>query len=424
MFTFDMVFIFTYSLQTYFIFRLFRTLKAKSGNVWIEITAYIIYYLMNIHVYLAGDSWLCNFLINTCGLLALSWIYEKNWKKSITCSLVICFVLLLSDIAGVVLSTATIRPVLRYANIVLKSGLFLRCIVMFALVQFIKQWKALKDGEYVPWGYWVCILLVLCSSVYFIISWVGTVPDLRFVWNSALVVVMNFFIVFLYDSLISSMRKNNRNILIEEQNQSYAKELELVMEAQNSMKTLRHDLKNHIIAVRALIKERVYEQAEKYLQQLYDAAGGKRGSDYGNIAVDSMINYKAEEAAKDRIRLVTDIQVPADLPVPHFDLSVILGNLLDNAITAVRNVPDEDRCIRLTMKYKQNCLNLVLINPYMGKLNKRKDVLLSTKENKEEHGLGLQSVKKIIAKYNGKMEITGKDNIFDVKIVLYIRLWQ
>ena len=124
---------------------------------------------------------------NSVGSVPVSYthlIYEKNWKKSITCSLVICFVLLLSDIAGVVLSTATIRPVLRYANIVLKSGLFLRCIVMFALVQFIKQWKALKDGEYVPWGYWVCILLVLCSSVYFIISWVGTVPDLRFVWLS------------------------------------------------------------------------------------------------------------------------------------------------------------------------------------------------------------------------------------------------
>lgn len=134
-----------------------------------------------------------------------------------------------------------------------------------------------------------------------------------------------------------------------------------------------------------------------------------------------MINYKAAEAARDGIRFVTDIQVPADLPVPYFDLSVMLGNLLDNAITAVRNVPDEDRRISLAMKYRQNCLNLQLVNPYMGKLNKRKDVLLSTKENREEHGLGLQSVKKIIAKYNGEMEITGKDNIFDVKIVLYIR---
>lgn len=421
MFTFDMVYIFTYSLQTYFIFRLFRTLKAKSDSVLIETIAYILYYLMNIHVYLAGDNWLCNFLINICGLFALSWIYERNWKKNVACSLVICFVLMISDVTGVLLSTATINPVLRYANIVLKSGLFLRCIVMFALVQFIKQWKALKDGEYVPWGYWVCILLVLCSSVYFIISWVGVVPDLRFVWNSALVVVMNFVIVFLYDSLINSMRKNNRNILIEEQNQCYAKELELVMEAQNSVRMLRHDLKNHIIAVRALMKRKNYEQAEEYLQQLYDAAGGRSGSDCGNIAVESMINYKAAEAARDGIRFVTDIQVPADLPVPYFDLSVMLGNLLDNAITAVRNVPDEDRHISLAMKYRQNCLNLQLVNPYMGKLNKRKDVLLSTKENREEHGLGLQSVKKIIAKYNGEMEITGKDNIFDVKIVLYIR---
>lgn len=265
MFTFDMVYIFTYSLQTYFIFRLFRTLKAKSGSVLIETIAYILYYLMNIHVYLAGDNWLCNFLINICGLFALSWIYERNWKKNLACSMVICFVLMISDVTGVLLSTATINPVLRYANIVLKSGLFLRCIVMFALVQFIKQWKALKDGEYVPWGYWVCILLVLCSSVYFIISWVGVVPDLRFVWNSALVVVMNFVIVFLYDSLINSMRKNNRNILIEEQNQCYAKELELVMEAQNSVRMLRHDLKNHIIAVRALMKRKNYEQAEEYL---------------------------------------------------------------------------------------------------------------------------------------------------------------
>lgn len=389
----------------------------------IEAAAYAVYYAAAVHVYLMADSSVYHLIANAFFLYALSWLYEKNWRKNLACAMTICFILVLSSVFGVLFSTVAIRPVLRYANIVLKAGLFLRCIVMFALVQFIKQWKAIEEGDYVPWGYWVCILLVLCCSVYFIISWVGTVPALRFAWNAILVVIMNFIIVFLYDSLMVSMRRNNRNILIEEQNQSYAKELELVMESHNSIRMLRHDMKNHLIAVRALIKSENYQQANRYVQQLSaEIEEGQGFCQTGNIAVDSMINYKWQEADRDQIRLETDLQIPVDLPITPFDLSVMLGNLLDNAITAVRKVPVETRYICLKMKLKQNCLYLQVENPFMGKLSVGNGVLLTTKENKREHGLGLQSVKKITAKYGGNIEITGKNNVFNVNIVLFLGL--
>ena len=421
MLTFDRVYIVTYLLQTYFVFCLFRTLKGRHGSFWIEAAAYICYYAVVIHVYLAADAAFYHLIVNGAALYALSWLYERNWKRNLACAAAICFVLMLSEVMGVLLSTAAIRSVLRHTNVVLKLGLFLRCIVMFALVQLIKQWRAVRDGDYVPWGYWVFIPLVLCCSVYFILSWAGTVSDLRFVWNTILVVIMNFMMVFLSDSLIVSMRKNNRNILIEEQNQSYARELQLVMESHHSVRVLRHDLKNHTIALMAMMNAGNYEKAGQYLQQLYnEIEGSQKGGGSGNIAVDSMIDYKREEASGEDIMLDTDIQIPVDLAVTPFDLSVILGNLLDNAITAVRNVPAENRRISLEMKLRQNCLYIHVENPYMGKLRMRKNVLLTTKEKKSEHGLGIQSVKKVISRYNGEIHISGEKGLFNVNIILFL----
>ena len=58
-------------------------------------------------------------------------------------------------------------------------------------------------------------------------------------------------------------------------------------------------------------------------------------------------------------------------------------------------------------------------NSYNGTLNKRNEIYLTTKTDKTNHGIGLQNVKRVVKKYDGSIEISDKDNIFDIKIVLY-----
>ena len=101
-------------------------------------------------------------------------------------------------------------------------------------------------------------------------------------------------------------------------------------------------------------------------------------------------------------------------------MCLILGNLLENALEAAEKVV-ENRYIRLRMKYDKNNLLIYIENSYIGKLIRTKDKKLkSTKENSENHGIGLESVKRAVEKYHGMVIIDdSQKNNFLVNVVLY-----
>ena len=117
----------------------------------------------------------------------------------------------------------------------------------------------------------------------------------------------------------------------------------------------------------------------------------------GNIIVDSMINYKLKGVANTDISV--DVCIPEKLDISDMDITVILGNLLDNALRAIKEVNEhgEESMLHLNLNY------------------------LTTKKDKKGHGLGLESVKEVLNKYNGVLQITCDKGVFIVEAVLYCR---
>lgn len=142
-----------------------------------------------------------------------------------------------------------------------------------------------------------------------------------------------------------------------------------------------------------------------------------RISNTGNISLDALINYKASVAEKYKVKISLDAVVPYDIEFEDTALYSLLGNLLDNAIEAVKNVSPEERYIKLQIRTTNN-LYIQIENPYSGKLCKKNGQYLTTKLNKEEHGLGLRMVQDIVEKYHGVMEI--KDEMNQFRIVLFV----
>lgn len=102
------------------------------------------------------------------------------------------------------------------------------------------------------------------------------------------------------------------------------------------------------------------------------------------------------------------------------DICLILGNLLENAVEAAERVRKK-KYIKIQMKYDKGNLLIFLMNSYQGRLIKMKDERLkSTKSDAGNHGVGLPSVYRAAAKYNGT--VTVDDSIperFLVRVVLY-----
>jgi sensor histidine kinase regulating citrate/malate metabolism len=100
-------------------------------------------------------------------------------------------------------------------------------------------------------------------------------------------------------------------------------------------------------------------------------------------------------------------------------MTVILGNILDNAIKAAAKVKDNSY-INLKMKYDKGRLLIQSDNPFAGKITEENGEILTSNADKENHGIGLQNIKKVIQKYDGIINIDYSDNIFSVSLLMYV----
>ena len=98
---------------------------------------------------------------------------------------------------------------------------------------------------------------------------------------------------------------------------------------------------------------------------------------------------------------------------------MILGNLLDNALQAVSLV-DKNAFIVLTMHYSKGMLIIKVSNPFKNEVKIIDGTVMTSKSDKKNHGLGLRSVKEVVEKYNGTIEIKTDNNIFTITAVLYV----
>lgn len=143
-------------------------------------------------------------------------------------------------------------------------------------------------------------------------------------------------------------------------------------------------------------------------------------SNSGNIVIDSLIGYWYVTAKKKGIKFSIDICIPMSMTFKGADISLILGNLLENAVEAAQNA-EGVRYINTKIKYDKNNLFLFVANSYSGTLLKSKNgKLQSKKSDSKNHGIGLASVYRTVAKYHGTVVI--EDSVperFKIQVLLY-----
>ena len=139
-----------------------------------------------------------------------------------------------------------------------------------------------------------------------------------------------------------------------------------------------------------------------------------------NETVNILIGYWQPIFARLGVQPEYRIDIGAENPLDPLDLTAILGNLLANAAEALeRLAPDAPRLLRLALVHQGDTLFLTADNSYDGEL--RYDAaghLLSSKRGCTERGIGMESIRTSLARYDGTMEISPEDDLFAVSIVL------
>lgn len=237
--------------------------------------------------------------------------------------------------------------------------------------------------------------------------------------------------VKLFQEMIYRNREKSGRIILEKQVEGLQTHMEEMERIYSGIRGMKHDMRNTLSVIRRLsVCDGAKEKAElqAYLSEL---DGTFEGLEFrfrtGNTVVDTMLNMKYHEAVREvpALEMNADkLLIPQKLEIQSFDIGVIIGNALDNAIEACRRLrekePEEKAFIRLGSLQKGKLLILKVENSFDGRqVKKRQSGLPATdKADKNVHGLGLANIKSTAEKYQGAMDFKIEGRVFILSVMM------
>ena len=302
-------------------------------------------------------------------------------------------------------------------------------IVLFYLTRFmIKRTK--KDSTYsLKWNEWFVLLIIPVISI-FTMSFVSLIiinieeqlSPMQHIFSilSILGILMtNSLVYVLYVNMQKDHAKQLEYRILQQAFKSQEKSVEETKILYQSVRSIRHDLKQHFqVALTMLHSGKINEAVdymEKYNDTVLDGISNKVFCD--NDVVNYIINSKSKICSDRHIKIY--IYIANEIPeFSDLDLCVLLGNALDNAIEGVSG--DGNNEIYLELRNVDNFFMISVKNTITNSVLEYNPNLISTKNEKEVHGLGILSMKEVVQKYNGSIEFYESDNKFCCDMLLDI----
>lgn len=138
----------------------------------------------------------------------------------------------------------------------------------------------------------------------------------------------------------------------------------------------------------------------------------------GNEALDAILAHKLRQATETKIKLTFMVDGEKLSFISDIDIYSLFGNILDNAIEAVKQLDDEDkRIISVSVTSQEYFVSVSATNYFAGTINLSDGLPQTTKVDRLYHGFGLQSIKMLTEKYHGDLKLSVKEDIFTLDIL-------
>ncbi len=361
-------------------------------------------------------------ILVTLIIILYSFKFYMNIIKRIFSVVLICALLLMFEVVfGLLISLiydSTIAQMQTDLSIYIQCILFSK-LSLLAIIKFISNlYKPKNNNISIP----ILITLVFLPITTFVIIYTLTyyVYDednsaIRFfiMLSSFLVVISNIFVFYTFDYIQKQdEQKNNLKLQAMQVKLEYQYYVDLSEKQLLSNKTL-HDLKNELFAIRSMLNvdsKMVKEEIDRICNIVTDAHSKEIT---GIESIDSLLASKIIVAKSRDIKIEIISFISKINPNSIIDLTIIFGNLMDNALEACEKVAT-NKFINLEIRQIKNNLIIKVENSSIDNDFNNK----TTKENKYLHGFGLKNVKDICDRYEGIMEFGIKNNVFIINIAL------
>ena len=236
---------------------------------------------------------------------------------------------------------------------------------------------------------------------------------------SAILFIMDIAVYFLFEQQEKAyiIKEENNRLLdyVDQQKTAYMYEKKLY----EREAVFRHDMKNYVLLIRSLAKKGESEKILDAINDKYQEMGiSENYIETGNEYIDIILLNKLAYAEEKNVMLKVDNQMKDKLSMKGEDIIVILGNLLDNAIEGAEGC--ENAYVKMRIKSGKGKVSFILENNVKKDVKIEEDNFIESSKSGYGHGIGLGSVKKLVEKYEGSMELTCKDKKFEARVFLWL----
>lgn len=410
-----------YTLTVYKIINVFFTNK-KINSVYEKIL-YAIFNIAIVVVYLKFNIPLLTIVANFIFiLLLLSLIYDDTFKRKAIVTILIIFFLLISDILlFMIFINAINKNILQKNNFFDIYVVFIVNTIRYLFVLIVINFYKIRIEKNIPLIFSLPIALTAVISMVITINMFLVINgnNYKFIYiNITLIFIVCIVSIYIFNKMVNVMSENARQKILIKQSEYYEKKIEADRKNINDTRKIKHDMKNHMYAIKNMAKNNMSKDIITYTNDILGKIEGEKiYINTGNYLIDGILNVKFEEIKNQGIDFKYDVKIPEGIKLPEFEVITILGNLLDNAIEGVKLIKD-NRYIEVFISYKDSNLLIKIVNTFDGLVIKDNKGFISRKGEKAYHGIGLENVREQVEKSNGYMNIDTGNCMFTVDLFI------
>lgn len=285
------------------------------------------------------------------------------------------------------------HPVFFNTNMPLRETMLMMvCAAFSVMVPLLNQWGHRNQSD---------------------LSFLTVLSDLLSIAMILLIYYLAYAMLGMYERLLEAGRLSQRQ-------QAEISALHHTKVTVNRIRQERHELKNTYFYINSLVKEKKYAQLERYLDEnISYRMTSLEEFRTGNHLLDILLTQKVAEAREGGIRVVCHLLLPGEMAVSDEELCSLLLNLWNNAIEACRTI--KDPAIDFSITGSHGYANIVLRNSAASDVFAGNSDLSTTKKDKENHGIGLKLIRRIVRKNNGilRLHMDGDDFVAEVMLPVH-----
>lgn len=393
----------------YFDFKFKRRISKKFIPISILLSGLVLYIINLIEIPLinAVCFYVCNFII-------LRICYNSSIKSGIFANFVLLFLMIITELI-VILPFSVVS---RFSLFESRSDAFILIIqaIMSKLLYFFFIWGVLKftEKEYKSTGSKFSILLcflpiasiiLMCTNVYLCTTYsVNNNFKIAIIIGNILILLSNIIVFYLHETTIKINRKYTQILLDYQQEKNTIDYYDLLREQNENSKILIHDITKHLKTIQQL-SESKDSNISKYISEIVADYSVMNPIDYCNNSVVNLITHRYYEICrKNNIIFTININNTNLDFMKEYDITALLDNLLENAIESA--LLTNDKFIDFSIcKRNSNFVIIKISNSCDRKPKYINNILVSSKNAPGMHGIGTRSIKRVVAKYNGNLEM-------------------